>query len=80
MDVADLQEVAVQKSRALGHVLSEWASVGEGDASAWRATCVRCASVVYVRSESGLLGVAGPVLTDRCPVAGKDDAEDEAAG
>lgn len=80
MDVADLQEVAVQKSRALGHVLTEWARVDEGDAAAWRATCVRCAAVVYVRSESGLLGVAGTVLTDRCPGAGEGDPKDEATG
>lgn len=75
MDVIRLQEVTLQKSRALGHDLSDWVPVDEGGAVAWRATCSRCRGVVYVRSEGGLLGAAGALLVEPCrPVYGADVA------
>jgi hypothetical protein len=69
VDVTDLKEVALRKSQALGHDLSGWVRVDDGDASAWRASCIRCGEVVYVRGESGLLGLAGTILTQPCPQA-----------
>jgi hypothetical protein len=69
MDFEDLQELALDKARTLGHTPAEWVAADEASASARRTTCTRCGMIGYVRREHGLIGMAGELLADRCPRA-----------
>jgi hypothetical protein len=69
----DVCAMAADAARAQGHDLGPWEAPPGEEAVARMAACRRCGRVAYVRSESGLAGAAGEVLTERCPA---DDPAD----
>lgn len=67
----ELRQVAEDAVSARGHKVGAWTAPSGADELESRATCSRCGRVVYVRVGSGMKGMAGAALTERCgqPVA-----------
>jgi len=59
------QASAERRAERLGHVVGPWVAV-DGEPSARTARCTICGAVAYLRSEGGLVGVAGALCTEAC--------------
>ena len=66
--LGELCRAAAAAVQNRGHVLDGWVAP-RGDQASARAVCRHCGRTVNVRSESGLTGVAGAALTERCCAA-----------
>jgi hypothetical protein len=59
------QGAAEHRAAKLGHDVGPWVAV-EGEPAARTARCTACGAVAYLRTEGGLVGVAGALCSVPC--------------
>jgi hypothetical protein len=62
----ELCDLAVAAAGRKGHEVREWEDDSASDVHARRTTCRRCGRSLYVRLGTGMTGMAGTALTERC--------------